>query len=325
MSERENRYVIALDVGATNTRCALVNAQAEIIFLIKEGTRSGKTTSQIIGIIKKMTEKAASEGKNVAGIGIGIAALVDKSKGVIKYAPNIPGYVNIPLRRLIKEEIGTTPLISADSDLAAIGEGWVGAGRGCRNFILITLGTGLGCGIIIDGRIYTGQGFAGEFGHTLLTNSKNKCNCGAIGCLESLAAGPAIVRLAQKAIRNKNTMMCCQLKERGGNISPAIVFEAAEKKDKVALQIVEEVGTLIGIGLTNLIYLFHPQKILIGGGLSRVSRLLINTIRDTIQRRCYLIFCHLTSVDVEFAQLEDRAGIIGAAKLVFENIESGEE
>ncbi|MFQ6065741.1 MAG: ROK family protein [bacterium] len=316
-----SRYAIAMDVGGTHIRSALIDKKGQIFFATRRSTEMiiHGCLPKLVDIIDEIVSR--TEGKRIAGVGIGIAALVNKEEGTAKYAPNIPECVNVPIKKIIEKETGIPTFVGKDSNFAALGEQWIGAGKGYNNLILMTLGTGLGCGIIIQGNLYLGQGSAGEFGHTIIDQNGPRCNCGNFGCLETLAAGPAIAKKAKRVIeQGKRSLIKDLAKNKAGNVTPELVFEAAERKDEIAIKIVEEVGNLIGIGLTNLIYLFDPKRILIGGGLSAMGKTLLKPIKKTIQRRCYLVSRNLSSVDVVLAKLGDQAGLVGAAKFVFQNL-----
>ena len=275
------------------------------------------TVNNIKQAIKDLMKETNTEAKDIQGIGFDFPGQVDCKTGVVKLAPNIPGWVNVPIAQMIEEEFNIPTRIDNDVRCAALGELKFGAGRGCENFICITVGTGIGSGIVINGKVVRGaSNAAGELGHIKLQMQGGPiCGCGDTGCLEAFASGPSIVAMAQDYIRGgKSTKFREMAAAEGGEITPYMVAKAAEAGDPVAKRIFEIVGEYIGIGLTSVINLLNPEKVIIGGGVAEAGDLLFDPIRRTIKERAMVVAGE--AVEIVPAELGNSAGVIGASMLI---------
>ena len=312
---------IGIDVGGTNVKIALVDENGKIIYSNSVPTYAKMgyeyTVNNIKQAIKDLMNETETQPKDIQGIGFDFPGQVDYKTGVVKLAPNIPGWVNVPIAQMIEEEFHIPTKIDNDVRCAALGEMLFGAGRGCENFVCITVGTGIGSGLVVNGQIVRGaSNAAGELGHIKLQMKDGPiCGCGDTGCLEAFASGPSIVAMAQDYIKGgKSTKFREMAAAEGGEITPYMVAKAAEAGDPVAKRIFEIVGEYIGIGLTSVINLLNPEKVIIGGGVAEAGDLLFNPIRKTIKERAMVVAGE--AVEIVPAQLGNSAGVIGASMLV---------
>ncbi len=312
---------IGIDVGGTNVKIALVDDNGKIIYSNSVPTYAKMgyeyTVNNIKQAIKDLMKETNTTPSDIEGIGFDFPGQVDCKTGVVKLAPNIPGWVNVPIAQMIEDEFHIPTRIDNDVRCAALGELKFGAGRGCENFICITVGTGIGSGIVINGKVVRGAtNAAGELGHIKLQmNGGPICGCGDTGCLEAFASGPAIVAMAQDYIKGgKSTKFREMAAAEGGEITPYMVAKAAEEGDPVAKRIFEIVGEYIGIGLTSVINLLNPERVIIGGGVAESGELLLGPIRKTIKERAMVVAGN--AVEIVPAQLGNSAGVIGASMLI---------
>lgn len=310
---------IGIDVGGTNVKIALVDGDGKIIYSNSVPTYAQMgyeyTVNNIKQAIKDLMKETNTSSKDIQGIGFDFPGQVDCKTGVVKNAPNIPGWVNVPIAQMIEEEFNIPTRIDNDVRCAALGELKFGAGRGCENFVCITVGTGIGSGLVINGKVVRGAAnAAGEIGHIKLQMEDGPlCGCGDSGCLEAFASGPSIVAMAQEYLKGGKSAKFRELAG-DGEITPYIVAKAAEAGDPVAKRIFEKMGYYIGMGLTSVINLLNPEKIIIGGGVAECGELLLAPIRKTIQERAMTV--QKESVEIVPAQLGNSAGVIGASMLV---------
>lgn len=312
---------IGIDVGGTNVKIALVDDNGKIIYSNSVPTYAKMgyeyTVNNIKQAIRDLMKETNTTPTDIEGIGFDFPGQVDCKTGVVKLAPNIPGWVNVPIAQMIEDEFHIPTRIDNDVRCAALGELKFGAGRGCENFICITVGTGIGSGIVINGKVVRGAtNAAGELGHIKLQmNGGPICGCGDTGCLEAFASGPAIVAMAQDYIKGgKSTKFREMAAAEGGEITPYMVAKAAEEGDPVAKRIFEIIGEYIGIGLTSVINLLNPERVIIGGGVAESGELLLGPIRKTIKERAMVVAGN--AVEIVPAQLGNSAGVIGASMLI---------
>ena len=312
---------IGIDVGGTNVKIALVDKSGKIIYSNSVPTYAKMgyeyTVNNIKQAIKDLMKETNTTAKDIDGIGFDFPGQVDYKTCVVKLAPNIPGWVNVPIAQMIEEEFHIPTRIDNDVRCAALGEMKFGAGQGCENFVCITVGTGIGSGLVVNGQLVRGaSNAAGEIGHIKLQMKDGLiCGCGDTGCLEAYASGPSIVAMAQDYIKGgKSTKFREMAAAEGGEITPYMVAKAAEAGDPVAKRIFAIVGEYIGIGLTSVINLLNPEKVIIGGGVAEAGDLLLDPIRKTIKERAMVVAG--SAVEIVPAQLGNSAGVIGASMLI---------
>ncbi len=265
--------------------------------------------------IKDLMQETNESAKTIEAIGFGLPGQIDYKAGMVKNLPNIPGWINIPLGKLIEDEFQIPTKLDNDVRCAALGELNFGAGKGCENLICITIGTGIGSGIVLNGKLVRGaSNAAGEIGHIKMTLEKGPlCGCGDHGCFEAYASGPSIVTMAKEFISGGKSAKYKEMAT-DGIITPYIVAQAALQGDAVSLQIFKQIGEIIGVGLSSVINLLNPEKIIIGGGVADAGEILLEPIRKTIEDRAMPI--QKEAVKVVPAQLANAAGVIGASLLI---------
>lgn len=310
---------IGIDVGGTNVKIALVDSNGKIGYSNTIPTRAEMGYEYTINNMKQairdlMTETKLSA-KDIEGIGFGLPGQVDFKSGIVRLITNIPGWVEIPLAKMIEDEFHIPTRIDNDVRCAALGELNFGAGKGCQNLICITVGTGIGSGLIINGKLVRGaSNAAGEIGHIKLQMHDGPiCGCGDTGCLEAFASGPAIVAMAEEYILGGKSTKYREMAN-GNDITPFIVAEAAKAGDAVAKRIFTKMGEYIGIGMASVVNLLNPEKIIIGGGVADAGDILLNPLKETIKNRAMKIAGE--TVEVVPAQLGNTAGVIGASLLI---------
>ena len=310
---------IGIDVGGTNVKVALVSNTGDIIYSnsIPTGSEMGfdYTIGNIKDAIKTLLSETKSSNNDIEAIGFGFPGQVDNKTGLVKCLPNIPGWENVPIAEIIEKEFGITTKIDNDVRCAALGELKYGAGKGCENLICITVGTGIGSGIILNGKLVRGaSNSAGEIGHIkLFYNDKKLCGCGDYGCLETYVSGPAIVEMAKDYIRGGKSTKYREM-AKDGEITPYIVAQAAMQGDVVAKQIFNIMGEYLGTGLASVVNLLNPEKIIVGGGVANCGDLLLAPLRETLNKRAMPLSA--SAVEVVPAQLANTAGVIGSSLLI---------
>lgn len=309
---------IGIDVGGTNVKIALVNDEGNIIYSNSIPTRAEMgyeyTINNMKEAIAELLKETKSDAKSIEGIGFGFPGQIDYKKGIVRLAPNIPGWVNVPIADIMEKEFGIPTRVDNDVRCAALGELNYGAGIGCENLVCITVGTGIGSGLIINGKLVRGaSNAAGELGHIKLDMYGGPlCGCGDRGCLEAFASGPSIVAMAEEYIKGGKSTKYRELAN--PDITPYIVSEAAKQGDPVAKRIFTIVGEYIGIGLASVVNLLNPEKIIIGGGVAAAGDLLMNPIKENLLKRAMPISG--SAVEIVPAQLGNSAGVIGASLLI---------
>ncbi|TLM99922.1 ROK family glucokinase [bacterium] len=310
------KYVIGIDLGGTNIKGALLGFQGNIIEKYEIATLANAGPEVVANRIVQVAKILIKDlGDRVAGLGIGVPGQPDQSTGSVIFAPNLR-WRNVPLIPMLKPSLGFPMFLENDANAAALGEKWCGAGRDAVNMVAITIGTGIGGGVIINGRLYRGSsGSAGEIGHTVVLPDGPQCNCGNRGCLETLTAAPALLRQAQIAIDRGRTTSLATVE----NLAARDVFKAAENGDGVALEIIGEMTHYLSLGLANLINILNPDLIVVGGGVSRAGELLFRPLREKT------LACALPSaaqaVKIVPAQLGNDAGSIGAGAVVLQELD----
>ena len=314
----DKKYRVGIDIGGTNVKIALVDDKGHIAYSNSVPTRAEMgyeyTITNIKNVIYTSLKETDVPKDEVGGIGIGGPGQIDSEKGIVRCFPNIPGWINVPLAEILENEFKIPARVDNDVRVATLGEYHYGAGKGCNNLICITVGTGIGSGMIINGQLVRGASMsAGELGHIILQSHGGPiCGCGNTGCLEAFASGPAVVQMAYEYIMGGKST---KFKELAVNspITPQIVYEAAQLGDAVSKTIFEIVGNWIGIALANVVNLINPEIIIIGGGVAQAGDILLDPVRETINKRALKIAAD--AVKVVPAQLGESAGVVGESLL----------
>ena len=313
-------YRIGVDLGGTNIAVGLINDEYEII--ARAGTKTNiprpaeEIFADIVKCAKEAVAKAGIEMSEVASIGIGTPGSCDKKNGVILYANNLY-FDNVPAAELVNKELPGIPVyIENDANCAALGEALAGSGKGKKSFIAVTLGTGVGSGIVLDGQVLTGCNDAGgELGHMVIKFDGEPCNCGRIGCWERYASATALVNQTKAAmLEHKDSVMWQLASGDVENAGGRTAFDAMRIGDKWGTEVVENYIRYIAIGTTNIVNIFQPEMICFGGGICNEGETLLAPIREHVARERY---SKKQAVQTEIcrATLGNDAGIIGAACL----------
>ena len=313
-------YVFGIDVGGTSVKCGLFQTDGTLLEKWEIPTRTENGGSEILpDIAKSVKAKMAEKGiaaDDVAGVGIDVPGPVN-DKGELSIAVNLNwGYKNI-VKELSDELGGMAVKAANDANAAALGEMWAGGGKGSKNLVMVTLGTGVGGGIIVDGKIVAGaHGAGGEVGHACVDPEEEAvCNCGNHGCLEQMTSATGIVRLAKKYLVSHDTPS--SLRERGESISAKAVFDALKEGDAAAEAIVQEFSEYLGRALAVFACVVDPEVIVVGGGVSKAGQILIDGVAK-YYREAAFIACKDTPIVL--ASLGNDAGIYGAAKMLIDSL-----
>ena len=311
------RFAIGVDLGGTNLRVAAVDDAGAPLDRLTLVTRSREPRECVIRemceAIQALRVKLAGAGQ-LAGIGVGVPGIIYMETGTLRHSPNLPGWENFPVRQEIEQLLGTRVWLDNDANLAALGEFRLGAGKGQRSLCMVTLGTGVGGGLILDGKIWRGfLGFAGEVGHIVVSENGARCACGGQGCLESECSASAIVRKAREALTDNRSPALRRAAQQGRELTSELVFESAQAGDAACQAILESAGRYLGIALAGLVNTLNLPIYVIGGGVAAAWDLFSPAMFEELRRRSY-VFCEGTTL-VEKALLQGDAGLYGAAFL----------
>ena len=317
-----NDYAIGIDLGGTKIDGALIDREGNLLAHTRRSTAVEEGVPAVVGRIAACIEELAASGEGVAGVGIGAAGMTDSRRGVVIMASNLK-WVNVPLRDLVVERLGAAwarrVWVDKDTNAAVLGEMLYGAGRGARHLLYVTVGTGVGGGMALDGRLYHGatEG-ASDIGHLVLEPDGDICGCGKRGCLEALSAGPAIARRARAALDEGQPSTLAGLNRQA--LSAVEVVAAAQQGDALARRAVEEAGRYLGIALAYYVDINNPQYIIVGGGVTAAAgELLLAPARAIIAARA--LPSNAAAVQVVPAGLGVESGAIGAAALVWHGLQ----
>jgi glucokinase len=312
--------VLALDIGGTMIRLALISSEGRILAGEHHLTTAeeGPTLviERILSAMKEILKSHRVDLSQLHSISIATAGVIDTDNGVITSSPNLPGWVNIPLRDTVEAEYGISTFLLNDANAAALGEHEFGAGKGSANLFYITVSTGIGGGIIVDNNLYSGtSGGAGEIGHMTIDVNGPVCKCGSNGCLEILASGTAVAREAITRIKNGEKSSLATNSSGIENITAKDVGQAAREGDSLALAVISRAAYYLGVGLANVVNVLNPDVIIVGGGLSKLGDLLLEPAIKTVQERAFQLPAQ--AVRIVPSQLGDDAGVVGAAVFAY--------
>ncbi len=307
----------AVDLGGTNVRGAIVTRDGEIQHYRTARTAVRGGVYAIIDQIVGLAEDAFDEHGERPETGVGVVAPgpLEPKAGIVRFAPNLPGWENVPLKRLLEERLNIPVVLGNDGNCAALGESMFGAGRNVDNLIYLALGTGLGAGIIHQGQLIEGiAGLGGEVGHISVDGNGPRCTCGAVGCMEAYIGGWAIARHGELAAHSERSAMIREIAGEG-RITAEVVADAALEGDRAAIDIFARGGRALAVGIGGLVNVFNPELIVIGGGLARAGDLIMEPFRSSLPNYCMLpAYQHVAIVP---SALETNTGLYGAAANVF--------
>ncbi len=313
-------WTVGVDFGGTNIKCGLVSDRGRVAHLVSLPTHTCAHPRAFIAGVGRTVERLARDAgvrtASLRGVGVGAPGLIDCRRGVVHSLVNVSGWRDVPLAALLSRRLGVRVAVDNDVNLVALGEWRFGAGRGARDLVCITLGTGVGGGLVIDGALYRGiSGAAGELGHMVIDARGPRCHCGRRGCLEALVGTAAILRLGRRAMADSPALRAL-VREAHGRLMPRLIGRAARAGDPAARRVWVEIGRRLGIGLANLVNALNPERVVIGGGVSNNWTSFSPTLIKTL--RAEAMDVPGSAVRVVRTALGDRAGIIGAAVLVWE-------
>lgn len=314
------RFVLGIDIGGTNL---VVGSVAEdgsrLVATASEPTDAEAGATDVLDRLVNLAERAIeatrreSPGAEILGVGVGAPGPLDTRRGIVLLTPNL-GWVDMPLRQIIHDRLGLPAALDNDANCAVLGEWWVGAARGARDAIGITIGTGIGGGLILGGRLYHGASdVAGEIGHTTIDTEGRRCKCGNYGCLEAYASGPNI---AIRAIEELEAGAKSRLPDYVGGalrrITAQTVYLAAQEGDELALEVVNDTAKFLGVGIGNLLNVFNPEVVVVCGGVTAAGDHLFIPLQREVARRAFkpaVAACRIVP-----GELAGTAGVYGAAK-----------
>jgi glucokinase len=346
--------VLGVDLGGTHIRAAVLQGlklHSRVSSPTGENPTPERLLPRVYGIIRQALDEAHLTLDQITGIGVATPGPLNNRTGVIYSPPNLPGWDNVPLRDLIQQQFNKPVFIENDAHTAGLGEYMFGAGRGSKHLVYLTISTGIGGGVIIDGKILEGaNGTAGELGHMTIDWKGERCNCGNIGCLEYLASGTAIARYANQAIAaghgadlltfastmlehiatvpdqealpklDPNTQPLDEYDEFSAEVEPLLVnartvARAAEAGIPLARDIITHAAEALGVGLVNIIHIYNPEVIILGGGVMQIGRMLMEPALRIVQERA--MKTPRDSIHIVLAQLAKNAGLVGAGALIY--------
>jgi glucokinase len=310
---------VGVDLGGTNLRAAVVDGDHGRVLADARGPTRAETGSAAViermaALIGQAIEQSGRPRSELAGVGIGVPGRYDPATNEIRFLTNFPTHWrDVPLGREIQQRTGLGTVVLNDARAFILAEATFGAARGAPTVVGITLGTGIGGGVVVDGRLHLGRdGSAGEIGHQVIDFNGPNCGCGGRGCLEAHVSGPAIATQGIRAVHQGRTTRLRELVDGDLNrMTPEVIVQAAEAGDAIAREILQEAGFYLGIGVTNLIATFSPDAVVIGGGVAAAGSWLLDPILATVQQRCQII--PPDQVRIVTAQLGGEAGVVGAA------------
>ncbi|MCR4615323.1 MAG: ROK family protein [Clostridiales bacterium] len=312
-------YKIGIDLGGTNISVGVVNEKYEVVGRGVVKTKLPRSAAEIFDDMKAAADEAVKKAgityDNIESVGVGAPGSINKSNGYIEFSNNF-GFNKVPAKEMLEERFGKPVYIDNDANCAALGEAIAGAGNGVKSFVAITLGTGVGSGIIVDGKLVNGvNGAAGEMGHMVIVVNGEQCNCGRKGCWERYASATALISQTKAAMLEDKDSIMWELV--GGDINKVggrTAFDAWRRGDKTATRVVNDYIYYVAVGVTNIVNTFQPDVVCIGGGISNEGDNLIKPVAEHVARERYSVHAEIQTKIMK-AQLGNDAGIIGSALL----------
>lgn len=314
----KNQFILGADCGGTNIKMALVDAKGSMIASdLQPMDYKQSPAGAMDAMARKLKNFMDARGiRSVRGLGIGIAGDVDPVKGFVRFSPNL-GWKNVALKRHLERRLRLPITVDNDANCAALGAYRLDARGDCANLVCLTLGTGVGGGLILNGKLYRGStGSAGELGHMTLDYKGRRCGCGSFGCTESLIGAWGIVQTAREAIRENRAKVLKKRISGGAVLSPKLIAEAARSGDTFSKSLWKQTGVQLGCALANCVNIFNPDRIVLSGGVSKVGALLLNPALATMRARAFKV--PLSRVKVTVSKYDEKLGVMGAAFLLLE-------
>ncbi|HEV2912493.1 MAG TPA: ROK family protein [Pyrinomonadaceae bacterium] len=308
--------VIAADLGGTNLRAATVDAEGRIHERVKYQTpkaeRADEIVRALVGAARELERLSGGRGAQIKSLSVVVPGTVQVENGIVTKAPNVPCLDGFRLGAALESELRWPAVLENDANAAAVGELWQGAGRGAQTIICVTLGTGVGGGIILDGELWRGiDGSAGEIGHIGVEPTGHPCMCGSRGCLEVYASATAIVRMTREA-QPRYPRSTLHTRE---NLTAEMVYRSGLDGDELALEVFRRMGFYLGVGLASLINILNPEMIVVGGGVAEGWQLFYEHVHEQVMKRAFPIPAR--RAEIVRAERGDDAGLLGAAHIAF--------
>lgn len=309
------RYVVGIDLGGTNIVVGTVSEDGtDLSGLVSQPTHAEQGADRVVARIVGLARASIAEtrGRDIVGVGIGSPGPLDTARGLVLLTPNL-GWTNFPLRDRVAEALSLPATLDNDANCAVFGEWWRGAARGATHAVGLTIGTGIGGGIVIDGAIYHGASdIAGELGHMTIDSTGRRCKCGNYGCLEAYASGPAIAARAVEGVEaGAETSLPSYVDGDLSKITAQVVYEAANDGDEYAQEVVHDTAKVLGAGVANIINIFNPQVVVICGGVTLAGDKLFGPLRSEVKRRAFKPAA--SACRIVPGELTGTAGVFGAA------------
>ncbi|MFQ6066163.1 MAG: ROK family protein [bacterium] len=321
--KHSSNYIVGVDLGGTNIVSLLVGSEERIVAkdiratLAREGKE--KTLCQIVSSVRAVLEKGELQGissASIEGVGVGSPGPLNTKKGIIHFAPNLPGWNNVPLVSILEDQLKLPIFLENDANAAALAEWWIGVGKKVDNLVLLTLGTGIGGGIIIGGEVLHGAwDTAAEIGHMIIHEGGLVCGCGKRGCLEAYASATGVIKRTVSLIKEGRKTLLRQLVHgRLENITCELVYRAAEREDELSQEIAQETARYLGIGIASLVNIINPEMVILSGGMTAAGDLLFEPVRKYARK--YALEVAIRGVRIVPAKLGENTGALGAAATV---------
>ena len=312
------KYHLGVDLGGTNIKAGVTDQQGKILLKYSVKTKkAGDATvisEQIVGLCHEVCKKAGISMDEIASVGIGIPGTVDAETGMVIYANNLH-LDDAPVGKIVSEALGKPVLLNNDASCAAFGEFVSGSGKEYRSIVMVTLGTGVGGGIILNGKPWDGmEGSGGEIGHMVIDAGGEPCTCGRTGCWEAYSSATALVRDTRLAIEQHPESLLRKVMEKTGKISAKTAFDAMRMGDTVAKELVDRYLFYLSEGIANIINIFAPEAVILGGGVCNEGDALLVPLKKLVYQKCYG-GNKIRHADIKIAALGNDAGIVGAAML----------
>lgn len=308
------KYVIGIDVGGTKILTAIADLEGKILARERIASRPKDTIAeqvdQIVETVEQVMKSAGAEKDEILRIAVGAPGTVNTYEGVVLFTPNLR-WENVPITKLLQDKLNIEVILENDANAAALAEHLFGAGKDAKHMVYLTISTGIGGGVIINNQILHGTaGCGGEIGHHTILLDGPICGCGNQGCLETLASGTALGRYGREAVENGLKTLMKDLVNEIDEIDGTVVTKAAKAGDKIALDIVNRVAEYIGIGIANMINIFNPEKVILGGGVTSAGDLFYDGIVKTVEARALSTPRKLCKI--VFSELKSDVGVLGA-------------
>ncbi len=319
------RYIIGVDLGGTNIKAGIYDLEFVAVKELSIPTEAAEGPSHVLGRIREAVRLITDEEniplEMVEGMGIGVPGLLEPVAGISFFSPNFPGWENVHVINEMKQHYDFPIFIDNDVRVNLYGEWLQGAGRGYNNLVLITLGTGLGSGVVNDGKVMYGTSYsAGEIGHMNMYRSGRPCKCGSSGCLGRYVSAIGMVNtFKEKLNEGRTSMIQTWTNHQEDQITALMISEAYELGDDLAIEVMQETGTILGFGLANVVNILNPELIIVGGGMAAAGDKLLSPVRETVNQHALKLSggkCRIV-----LAELGSRSGTIGAASYAYSKLQ----